>query len=448
MKHIRIWIATMAIVVMSIFGTAVVEAQVKEAVTDSVTATTPDSAAANIADSAATELIAEDELMETEDEGGLHKQLKSKFIEGSAGFMSLVALALVIGLAFCIERIIYLTLSEINAKKLMDNIGNKIENGDIEGAKDICRDTRGPVASICYQGLLRIGESIENIERSVVSYGAVQTANLERGCSWIKLCITIAPSLGFLGTVIGMVMAFDNIRVAGDISATIVASGMKVALITTIFGIIVALVLQLFYNYIVSKIEHITSQMEESAITLLDCITKYKGGKGVKELSQMQYSMKKKQSWLKIGLVAISAVVFIAFWSVGYDMPYEEDADFNAPLLTDMLLGFIYLLTVVAIGVTVYSIVHGIKTRGRQSLTENGVPAGRITIITWGVTFALLAITFALGSTDPIKVNGKDFCEGIWLRLSDMFIVSSGIMILLAIAAVAFGMSGYSRRMK
>ena len=274
----------MAIVVMSIFGTAVVEAQVKEAVTDSVTATTPDSAAANIADSAATELIAEDELLETEDEGGLHKQLKSKFIEGSAGFMSLVALALVIGLAFCIERIIYLTLSEINAKKLMDNIGNKIENGDIEGAKDICRDTRGPVASICYQGLLRIGESIENIERSVVSYGAVQTANLERGCSWIKLCITIAPSLGFLGTVIGMVMAFDNIRVAGDISATIVASGMKVALITTIFGIIVALVLQLFYNYIVSKIEHITSQMEESAITLLDCITKYKGGKGVKEL--------------------------------------------------------------------------------------------------------------------------------------------------------------------
>ena len=284
MKHIRIWIATMAIVVMSILGTAVVEAQVKEAVTDSVTATTPDSAAANVADSAATELIAEDELMETEDEGGLHKQLKSKFIEGSAGFMSLVALALVIGLAFCIERIIYLTLSEINAKKLMDNIGNKIENGDIEGAKDICRDTRGPVASICYQGLLRIGESIENIERSVVSYGAVQTANLERGCSWIKLCITIAPSLGFLGTVIGMVMAFDNIRVAGDISATIVASGMKVALITTIFGIIVALVLQLFYNYIVSKIEHITSQMEESAITLLDCITKYKGGKGVKEL--------------------------------------------------------------------------------------------------------------------------------------------------------------------
>ena len=276
MKHIRICIATMAIVAMSIFGTSVVEAQSKEAVADSVTTALTDSTAKSVADSTTSDLIVEDELLETEETGGLHKQLKSKFIEGSAGFMSLVALALVIGLAFCIERIIYLTLSEINAKKLMNTIGSKIESADIEGAKDICRNTRGPVASICYQGLLRINESIEDLERSVVSYGAVQTANLERGCSWIKLCITIAPSLGFLGTVIGMVMAFDNIRVAGDISATIVASGMKVALITTIFGIIVALVLQLFYNYIVSKIEHITSQMEESAITLLDCITKLK----------------------------------------------------------------------------------------------------------------------------------------------------------------------------
>ena len=282
MKHIRICIATMAIVAMSIFGTSVVEAQSKEAVADSVTTALTDSTAKSVSDSKTSDLIVEDELLETEETGGLHKQLKSKFIEGSAGFMSLVALALVIGLAFCIERIIYLTLSEINAKKLMNTIGSKIESADIEGAKDICRNTRGPVASICYQGLLRINESIEDIERSVVSYGAVQTANLERGCSWIKLCITIAPSLGFLGTVIGMVMAFDNIRVAGDISATIVASGMKVALITTIFGIIVALVLQLFYNYIVSKIEHITSQMEESAITLLDCITKLKE---LKELS-------------------------------------------------------------------------------------------------------------------------------------------------------------------
>ena len=206
---------------------------------------------------------------------GFHQALKTKFIEGNAGFMSLVALALVIGLAFCIERIIYLSLSEINAKQFMRDLEAKINTGDIEAAKDLCRDTRGPVASICYQGLVRIDESIDNIERSVAAYGSVQAANLEKGCSWITLFIAMAPSLGFLGTVIGMVIAFDQIQSAGDISPTIVASGMKVALITTIFGIIVALILQIFYNYILSKIEHLTSQMEESAITLLDSVMKY-----------------------------------------------------------------------------------------------------------------------------------------------------------------------------
>lgn len=207
---------------------------------------------------------------------GFHKVLKTKFIEGDAAFMSLVALVLVIGLAFCIERIIYLSLSEINAKKFMADLSEKVESGDIEGAKSQCRDTRGPVASICYQGLLRIEESIENVERSVASYGSVQSANLEKGCSWITMFIVMAPSLGFLGTVIGIVMAFGDIQQAGDISATAVAAGMKVALITTIFGIIVALILQLFYTYVISKIDHIVSQMEESAITLLDAIAKYK----------------------------------------------------------------------------------------------------------------------------------------------------------------------------
>ena len=210
------------------------------------------------------------------EETSFHKALKTKFIEGDAGFMSLVALALVLGLAFCIERIIYLSLSEINAKKFMKDLDAKIMAGDIEGAKDQCRNTRGPVASICYQGLERLDESMENVERSIVSYGTVQSANLEKGCSWITLFIAMAPSLGFLGTVIGMVMAFDQIQTVGDISPTIVAAGMKVALITTIFGIIVALILQVFYNYILSKIDHLTSQMEESAITLLDSILKFK----------------------------------------------------------------------------------------------------------------------------------------------------------------------------
>lgn len=208
--------------------------------------------------------------------GGLKNVLKNKFIEGNASFMSLVALALVLGLAFCIERIIYLSLSEINAKKFMREIDAKIDAGDIEGAKTQCRNTRGPVASICYQGLLRVDTSIEDIERSVAAYGTVQAANLEKGCSWITLFIAMAPSLGFLGTVIGMVMAFEQIQIAGDINPTIVAAGMKVALITTIFGIIVALILQLFYNYVLSKVDHLTAQMEESAITLLDALLKYK----------------------------------------------------------------------------------------------------------------------------------------------------------------------------
>ena len=209
------------------------------------------------------------------EEGGMHKELKTKFIEGGADFMSLVAIALVLGLAFCIERIIYLSLAEVDAKKLMAKLEAALEKGDVEGAKTICRNTRGPVASICYQGLMRIDEGLDVVERSVVSYGGVQAGYLEKGCSWITLFIAMAPSLGFLGTVIGMVMAFDDIQQAGDISPTVVAGGMKVALITTIFGLIVALILQVFYNYILSKIEGITRQMEDSSITLLDMIMKY-----------------------------------------------------------------------------------------------------------------------------------------------------------------------------
>lgn len=208
---------------------------------------------------------------------GFHQMLKTKFIEGDASFMSLVALALVIGLAFCIERIIYLSLSEIDNDKFMAELDAKIASGNIEDAKALCRETRGPVASICYQGLVRADEPMEDIERSVSSYGSVQAANLEKGCSWIRLFIAMAPSLGFLGTVIGMVMAFEQIQSVGDINPTIVAAGMKVALITTIFGIIVALVLQLFYNYIISKIDRLTAQMEECAITLLDSLVKAKG---------------------------------------------------------------------------------------------------------------------------------------------------------------------------
>ena len=242
-------------------------------VTDSVSAlvsTVADSSAVTMDD------VGMSEDLDADAGGSVHFRLKKFFIDGTPLFMSLVALALVLGLAFCIERITYLTLSEINAKKLMKDIDAKVAEGDVEGAKQLCRETRGPVASICYQGLMHINEKMDDIERSIYSYGSVQTAKLEKGTSWIKLFIAMAPSLGFLGTVIGMVMAFEQIQLAGDIGATIVASGMKEALITTIFGIVVALILQLFYSYITSKIEHLTSQMEESVVTLLDIIMKYK----------------------------------------------------------------------------------------------------------------------------------------------------------------------------
>ena len=214
----------------------------------------------------------------TNDEGGLegvHKELKQKFVEGGPEFMALVAIAMILGLAFCVERIIYLSFSRVNTKKLMARIASALADNDVEGAKDICRNTAGPVAAICYQGLLRIDDGIETVERSVVSYGSVQASKLEKNCSWVTLFIAMAPSLGFLGTVIGMVQAFDDIQAAGDISPTVVAAGMKVALITTIYGIIVALVLQVFYNYVLGKIEAITADMEDSSIVLLDLLTKY-----------------------------------------------------------------------------------------------------------------------------------------------------------------------------
>ena len=263
--------AIVAVMGMMTFGlTQSVMAQEEAAASTEVV----DSAAV---DSAAVEAapIAEEAPVVEEVEGGFHKDIKTKFIEGDASFMSLVAIALVIGLAFCIERIIYLSLAEVNTKKLMAKIEKALAAGDVEGAKTICRNTRGPVASICYQGLMRLDEGIDVVERSVVSYGGVQTAYLEKGCSWITLFIAMSPSLGFLGTVIGMVQAFDAIEAAGDISPTVVAGGMKVALITTIFGIVAALVLQIFYNYILSKIEALTADMEDSSITLLDLIMKY-----------------------------------------------------------------------------------------------------------------------------------------------------------------------------
>ena len=208
-----------------------------------------------------------------EESEGVFKNLKTKFIEGGAGFMSLVAIALVLGLAFCIERVVYLTLAQINTRKFTKELADLVAAGKIANAIEKCKATRGPVAQVSRKAMECLDSSDRNdigtIERTINMEAEVQGSYLEENCSWITLFIAMAPSLGFLGTVIGMVIAFDNIQKAGDISPTVVAGGMKVALITTIFGIIVALVLQIFYNYILAKVEALTGNMEEAAQELL-----------------------------------------------------------------------------------------------------------------------------------------------------------------------------------
>lgn len=209
------------------------------------------------------------------EEVGMHQALKTKFIEGGAGFMAIVVLCLIFGLALCIERIIYLNLSSVNTSKLLKQVDEAWSKGGVEAAMEVCRNTRGPVASIFYQGLSRHAEGIDVVEKTVASYGSVQLGLLEKGLSWISLFIALAPMLGFMGTVIGMIEAFDKIQQAGDISATVVAGGIKVALLTTVLGLIVAIILQIFYNYILSRIDSLTNDMEDSSISLLDIVLKH-----------------------------------------------------------------------------------------------------------------------------------------------------------------------------
>ncbi|RKE99032.1 MotA/TolQ/ExbB proton channel family protein [Ichthyenterobacterium magnum] len=213
---------------------------------------------------------------EPTEELGFHQELKKRFIEGGPGFMGIVLLCLILGLAIAIERIIFLNLATTNTKKLTQNVEDALASGGIEAAKEVCRNTKGPVASIFYQGLDRADEDIDAAEKAVVAYGGVQMGQLEKNVSWISLFIALAPMLGFMGTVIGMIQAFDKIQAAGAMDATLVAGGIKVALLTTVFGLIVAIILQIFYNYIIAKIDSIVNDMEDSSITLMDMLVKHK----------------------------------------------------------------------------------------------------------------------------------------------------------------------------
>ena len=211
----------------------------------------------------------------TDEDTSVSQALKLKFIEGGPLFMSFVLIALILGLALSIERIIYLNLATTNSKKLVEDIESALSNGGIDAAKEVCRNTRGPVASIFLQGLERSSEGVEMVEKSVIAYGGVQMGLLERGLSWIGLFIALAPMLGFMGTVIGMIQAFDIIELKGEAKPDELAGGIKVALITTVSGLIVAIILQVFYNYIVSKIDSLVNQMEDASISLIDVLVKH-----------------------------------------------------------------------------------------------------------------------------------------------------------------------------
>ena len=250
--------------------------QTEQVAAEEVVAPISEEAAAPVEEAAPNQEVVETTtIAEEEAEPTFHEVLKKQYIDGGWGFMTLVLVVLVLGLAISIERIIYLTLSTTNTKKLVADLEAALKQGGIEKAKELCRNTRGPVASIFYQGLMRYNDGLDEVEKAMISYGSVMNGNLSSGSSWITLCIALGPNLGFFGTVIGMVQAFDDIAAAGDISPTIVASGMKVALLTTVFGLITAMILQVAYNFILNKIEGILNDMEDSTISFMDILNDY-----------------------------------------------------------------------------------------------------------------------------------------------------------------------------
>lgn len=269
-------LSILAILSFVAFGTVNLMAQ--EGSTDTAQEATQSESAAQQQATPTTTMTKATPATETEAEEApksFHQVLKQKFIEGDPTWMTPVLIVLILGLAICIERVIYLNLATPNAKKLLDEIEAALQTGGVEAAKEVCRNTRGPVASIFYQGLDRTHEGVDVVEKSIVSYGSVQMGLLERNISWISLFIALAPMLGFLGTVIGMIQAFDSIQAAGDISPSLVAGGIKVALLTTVFGLIVAIILQIFYNYLIAKVDSIVNTMEDASISLVDLLLKH-----------------------------------------------------------------------------------------------------------------------------------------------------------------------------
>ncbi len=216
--------------------------------------------------------VVEDVSVTPKETTSYHQIIKDRFIEGGVGFMSIVLTCLILGLAVAIERIIALNLASTNTDKLLEDVKVALLNGGVEKARQLCATVPGPVASIFAQGLLRAKEGPEAVEKSILQYGSVEMGKLEKGLSWVSLFIALAPMFGFMGTVLGMITAFDKIAIADDISASIVADGIKVALLTTVAGLIVAVILQILYNYCIHKIDAIVNGMEEASISFVDTL--------------------------------------------------------------------------------------------------------------------------------------------------------------------------------
>lgn len=276
MKKLLTLIALVGVFTLGSIGFSIAQ----DDATDTLQTEAADTTADQSPDTATVLTQPEDDMMmdeeEAETEESFHQVIKDKFIEGDWRYMTPVLLCLIIGLAIAIERIITLNLATTNTDKLLNDVEDALKTGGVDAAKEVTRNTRGPVASIFTQGLMRMSEGIEMVEKSIIAYGSVEMGRLEKGLVWVSLFIALAPMLGFMGTVIGMIGAFDAIQAAGDISPQIVAGGIKVALLTTVAGLIVGIILQVFYNYLVSKIDALVNQMEDASITLVDMLVKHK----------------------------------------------------------------------------------------------------------------------------------------------------------------------------
>jgi biopolymer transport protein ExbB len=277
MKKLLTLFAIVAVLTLG-YSTKLMAQETEEADTEETVDSSAVEADTTVVEEAPVEEVAPVEVAveeEAEEELSFHQKVKEKFIEGGWEFMGAVLLCLIIGLSISIERIITLNMATTNTTKLMASVEDALASGGVEAAKEVTRNTKGPVASIFTQGLMRMSEGIEMVEKSIISYGSVEMGKLEKGLVWVSLFIALAPMLGFMGTVIGMIGAFDAIEAAGDISPQIVANGIKVALLTTVAGLIVGVILQVFYNYLVSKIDSLVNSMEDASITLVDVLVKH-----------------------------------------------------------------------------------------------------------------------------------------------------------------------------